>query len=166
MEQSLSIYRFALWGILGVILLHAVYYSAVIFQAPRGFRSMYINAVMAQFLIYSIILMLEMLVYWIIRRRLYRVVWVRLHIITLWAALVLIPLVYVCLYYFLGDAMSPERFSHMLAAISAFRTVVFWGGLVVGHLFFIATIVKSFSKKQAPAADATNTPDILDEFTQ
>jgi hypothetical protein len=35
-----------------------------------------------------------------------------------------------------------------------------------GHIFFMLTIVKSFSKEELPPRDATNSPHILDEFDQ
>lgn len=168
MDKSTRAYRFAFWGILALVIVHFVYYVLLFMQLPSGmaeYRELYIRALITQFLLISIILMLEVLVYWLIRYRLYKVWWVRMHIILLWVTLFFIPLVFTLIYFFVGDMVVPGQGSELFGAVSIARTVTFWGSIIVGHLFFIATIVKSFFKPKQPP-DASDSANILDEFNQ
>lgn len=169
METSYRLYRFAFWGILGVILLYAAYYTWYIFsQVPPGpgYRQAYIAAIIKQFLLYSIILGLEMLIYWRLRWRLYRRAWVRAHIMLLWTSTILLPLVLIFFYFVIVRHMTPIGMVRVSEVLPVIRNIIFWAGIGIGHLFFIGTIVKSFSKQEQPPDDASDTTNILDEFNQ
>ena len=172
MKKNTRTYRFAFWGILAFVVAHLAYYIYIFLQfyanvPEETYYELYMGAIIKRFLIIAIILGLEILAYWFIRRRLYRPAWVRAHVILLWTTLIIPPLIIALFFLFGVDSLKgPDNSTNIYDIVSTVNSVVFWGCLVVGHLFFIATIVKSFSKKELAKQDAADTTHILDEFNQ
>lgn len=169
MDKSIRAYRFARWGIYILMTLHFVYYVVMYTQLGPNidstYRRVYTSALLKQFLLVSIIPGLEVLIYWFIRHRLYKPLWVRMHLLMLWLALFFFPVAFALAYAFNMANANNQTAATTYNIMATIQTYAFWGSIVIGHLFFIATIVKSFSKPPSPT-DATDTPHILDEFNR
>ena len=165
MNDSLRNFRFAFWGILGAFLVYIGYMTYNLVRiAGLTFYQAYLSTFITQFVIIGSILMVELGVYWLIRKKLFYKSWVRIHIGSIWATLVVLPAVYLfCFYWFKLYETDSDAVSRKLSSIFG---IAFLVAIAIGHLFFILTIVKSFTKKELPKPDAANSPDILDEFNQ
>ena len=155
-------YRFAKWGILGVI----VVYTGLLVLNLAVASALDILFILTRVLIPASILLAELLVYWLIRKRLYYKTWVRIHILSIWVAMVLLPVTYLVVVYFYRYTGSESLggYSRRLSMIYGAAFVI---SLLVGHIFFILSIIKSFSKKKRlQTTVAADSPDILDEFNQ
>ena len=116
------------------------------------------DAIILQFIIMAAIVLSETIAYWVIRKRIYRRLWANLHIISMYLALVATPF----LFYTLRIFLPPSTMANVRLA----QGVFFWLCVVAGHLCFIATIVKSFSRPQPEHQHGDNTANILDEFAE
>ena len=175
MKKSIRTYRFAYWGILSLVIIHFAYYLFLYFRyyANAGefvYTTSIASLLVTRFLIFSIIMGIEILVYWYIRHRLYRKVWVRMHVILLWTAVIFVRFIFGFVFFFASDSIvsGADSDRNVYDILVGLHRILYWGSLIVGHLFFIATIVKSFSKKELPQPDDddANSPHILDEFDQ
>ena len=169
MEKSLANFRFALWGILGAFLIYVGYwvYNAIQVSGSVIYRAnLYVFT--QRVAIIASILLVELIVYWLIRRRLYYKSWVRIHIGLLWLSMVILPAVFLIVFYYLRYTESPVPYAEVSHTVGAVFGLVFLISILTGHLFFILTIVKSFSKKKRLQTnpDANDSPHILDEFNQ
>ncbi len=105
-------------------------------------------------------LLLEMIFYWILRNRLQKRLWVHIHIWSVCLGLMILPLLIPRISVLVFQYNAPLS---ILRHISQFHFYLFWLSIGVGHIFFIATIVKSLSKKQEMIVDEP-APGLLDEF--
>ena len=164
MEKIRRNFRIAVWGILGAF---GVYTGMILFNNVGGRGSIDMVYILKILLIPGSVLFLELVVYWLIRKRLYYRAWIWIHVISVWLTIVVMPLTYIMiLYYNRHNEMTERvRLNEYLAGIFATAFLI---TIAVGLLFFILTIVKSFSKKKRMQLkpDATNSPHILDEFNQ
>ena len=168
MNQSLKNFRFALWGLLGAFLIYAGYwaYNAILLSGSIFFQT-YMIGITYRIAIILSILLVELFVYWLIRRRLYYKTWVLIHVSSIWFAMVIMPAVFLVLFYYRKYRESPVPYGEVPTAVAITLSLAFLISLLVGHLFFTLTIVKSFSKKKKlQMQGATDSPHILDEFNQ
>lgn len=113
-----------------------------------------------------LILLGEAMFYWHRRFKIANKVWVHIHAWSTLVALVILPLIGIVLLY--DQAMYQSETEYQTSRVEVIMTIVrilqyvFWGLIAIGHIFFIATIVKSFQIK-APQPDES--PGLLDEFT-
>jgi hypothetical protein len=163
MKKSSHAYRFVTWGMLGAFGIYTglmVYDSRVL---TYGSLAEFLKAL----LIPGAIMAAEFGVYWLIRKRLYYKWCVYIHIGSIWVCIVVIPAFYFLAMELYSGSNDPAGFMIFLRYVGKITSNGFLGSLVIGHLFFILTIVKSFSKKKKlQTTDATDTPHILDEFNQ
>ena len=110
---------------------------------------------------WSILFIIEAFVYFLIRRKIERK-WPRFHILCILIAFVLHWFVLPFLFYTRNSPAQNYIGEH--PGLLQIRFYLFWFFIIAGHVFFIITIVQSFSKNWLPITkDATDT-DILDEF--
>ena len=164
-KQIQKNFRYALWGILGAL---GVYAGMIVYNTLHLPGRFDIFFVVTRLFIPGSILLVEMGIYCLIRKRLYDKLWVRLHIISIWIAIIVLPITYLVTFKYItfGDFTDNSGFSRN--DLSAIFGIAFILSIAAGHLFFILTIVKSFSKKKRLQTnpDATDSPHILDEFNQ
>ena len=114
---------------------------------------------------WPLLLIIEFYVYWFIRHRIYNKQWVHIHVWIVLVCLGIFPIAVI-----LYRKLYPITVDSLFEQDSFFSTLVqiqiygFWLLVGIAHVFFIATIVKSFSKKQETIADE-QAPGLLDEFT-
>jgi len=105
------------------------------------------------------LLIIEIIIYCIIRKRIYNKLWVGLHSwITF--AIFLLPIVIILFYNIIAEDYSPEEFAALSKRITQIRVILFYLFIVIAHIFFILTIVKSFKQQ----ISINETPGLLDEF--
>ena len=166
MEKILRNFRIALWGILGAF---GIYTGMILYNNAQLRGGFDIVFVLTRLMVPGSILLVEVAVYWLIRKRLYYKFWVWIHVISVWLAIVILPITYLLVTYFYrrGDILFTDRarFNSNLSMIFGSAFVI---SIAAGHLFFILTIVKSFSNKKRLQLkpDVTDSPHILDEFNQ
>ena len=107
-------------------------------------------------------LLAEMLVYWMLRHKIRDMRWVRWHVWTLFFFMVVFPLVAVALTGYLGSVLNRKDYSLFLTQSRELRFYLFWLVVPGAHIFFIATIVKSFRPVKELYNDEA--PGLLDEF--
>jgi hypothetical protein len=108
------------------------------------------------------VLLAELIVYLLIRNRIYRIQWVRLHVWPVLFAFVLLPLIMMLLRLLASRYTDAESTYAYLADLRRAEYYIFWGSIPVAHAFFIATIAKSFTPKKEPVDEGP--PGLLDEF--
>ena len=108
------------------------------------------------------LLVCEIILYIIIRKRIYKKLWVIFHSWFLIIAFLLVPFLFGFISYFLLRHHPSKEDPGLARQISLLRSLSFNFLIAVGHLFFILTIVKSFTKKQIEILNET--PGVLDEF--
>ena len=108
------------------------------------------------------LLLAEALVYWTLRFKIHDIRWVRWHAWTLFFFMVVFPLVAVGLTTYLSSILSPSDYSDVFAKTSQLRFYLFWIIFPGAHIFFIATIVKSF--RPVKELNTDEPPGLLDEF--
>ena len=146
MKKSIKAYRFALWGILSLIVFLAAFFVFLYLQLTSrlsthpeyDLTSLYRSLALKQFLLAAIIPGLELLVYWFIRHRLYKPWWVRMHVAMLWVAIVVARVLGMLAYGFFVNTQDQR------IGVTTAHSILYWACLIIGHLFFIATIVKVF----------------------
>jgi hypothetical protein len=163
MQKSMQAYRFAMWGLLGAI---GVYTGLLLLNLAAA-SALDIVFILTRVLIPASILLAELLVYWLIRKRLYYKAWVRIHILSIWVAIVILPITYLAIVYFYRYSEEADSYGGYSRRFSMIYGATFIISLLVGHIFFILSIIKSFSKKKRLQTTVTgDSPDILDEFNQ
>jgi hypothetical protein len=108
-----------------------------------------------------IVVIIEAMVYWYRRYKIPNKAWVHVHVWTLFVATILIPLATAVMIPVLSKMYSPDLYDNTLSNILTIRHYVYWGLLAIGHIFFIATIVRSLQLKES---ESNEPPGILDEF--
>jgi len=117
-------------------------------------------------ILWPVVLIIEFVLYWIMRYRIYNRSWVHIHVWTVLLCIGIFPILIV-----LVRKLFPMTVDNMFEQDATYATIVqwqiylFWLLLGAGHVFFIGTIVKSFSKKQETISDEQATG-LLDEFAE
>jgi hypothetical protein len=113
-----------------------------------------------------VILAIEARLYYRLRQLIVTPKFVTGHVIALYIAFLFTPilriLTLVILPWYYPGAESPE----FAITISYLSTYLFWGSIIIGHLFFIATIVKSFSYRKSLKKDANSSANLLDNIAE
>jgi len=99
----------------------------------------------------------EIIIYCVIRKKPLNRLWVLLHTWFTLGAFFLMWIVFALI------SLSYEHLEDKswITTISIFRRLFFWFLVIVGHIFFILTIVKAFQKQSIETNEA---PGLLDEF--
>ena len=123
-----------------------------------------IRSVILQMLLTSIILLAEAIMYWIMKNRLYRMQWVWFHVSSLYFVVLVLPILFVFLNYMIRRRFEIWDELEWIRKLNLLRNILFWSALLIGHLYFVLTIVKAFSKKGEPEEENNEPADFLDEF--
>lgn len=108
-----------------------------------------------------IILVAETMVYWYRRFKIPGKAWVHIHVWTTFTVMVLLPLfVYFCVQV-LSNYLDPDDFYDFWDTFISIQAYGYWVLIGIGHIFFIATIVKSFQLKDERPDESAG---LLDEF--
>ena len=100
-----------------------------------------------------VVLLAEAITYWFIRKWKMPKLFVWAHIGSSWFSFVLIPLVIGIIIVIISSMHSPNEFYSIGDTILKIRSVLFWTGVIIGHAFFIAAIVKGARNKESENGD-------------
>jgi hypothetical protein len=141
------------WFMLGVALLALVEQAIVYISLLRGPMTVSGNLTFRLFL-WPSILFIEVIVYWLIRKRVLerRLVWP--HLVLSLFTFVLIQILFVVVSIIMTDDNGGNHIS-TLKWLQTGQFYCFWAGVITGHTFFIVAIVRSYSAKhpQLPGDD-------------
>lgn len=128
-----------------------------------GYSSLF-NILLYRNLVVLAILVVETIVYWFLGSRPIKRSWAWAHIICLFIATIGVPLLFVlALYITRGQTIS--RYFNLRVITGAMRIVFFYGSVIVGHVFFILSLIKGFSR-QVKVELLTSEQGILDDYYQ
>jgi Na+/phosphate symporter len=108
------------------------------------------------------VLAIETIIYWFIRRRIENRKWVWAHLLFSLFAFILLCLLYAIVLFFLFKQAPPEQYRYYFSMLQKFQQYAFWISLVIGNVFFVLTIVRSFKYKNF--IDPNTDTDFLSEL--
>jgi hypothetical protein len=108
------------------------------------------------------VLFAELIVYVLIRHRIFKLQWVRLHVWPVLFAVVGLPLILIGLRMYIVSHARPDEVISQMKSLHHGASYFFWGVIAVAHAFFITTIAKSFTPQNDPVDESP--PGLLDEF--
>ncbi len=111
---------------------------------------------------WPVLLCLETIVYRLLRKKIKPGVNIRIHILSVGICFFVLPLITVFVSIIVPEYFGIEFYTKCLLAINKFRSLVFWVAFIIGHAFFITTIVNIFRKNDIPDIDNEQPPGILD----
>lgn len=92
--------------------------------------------------------------------------WIRVHIVCLYTALVMLTIIRIIVIILLPMYVSPVSFSNFFHNFSIAAFFVYWGGLIIGHIFFIGVMIKTRSARKTVPQDAGNPTNLLDNILE
>ena len=156
------------WSIIGLLIcLLCMQITVVVLlsHTVNGFPvARAVRSIILQMILTSVVLVAEAIVYRVIRFRLYRPLWAWAHVSCLYFVVLILPIFIVLLNFFVRRKYTSWDQFEWIRRINLLRTFLFWSFILIGHLFFVLTIVKAFSKKAEPRGDNNESSDLLDEF--
>jgi hypothetical protein len=114
------------------------------------------------FMLWPVLLWAETITYRVIRKKIKKLSYVWLHIGLLGFIFIIMPVLFIIIPAFFAATESNSGYFTMLTLFEKIRYMVFWVGLAAGHAFFIATVIKSFSKTGAGEGNNEQATGILD----
>jgi hypothetical protein len=123
-----------------------------------------IRSIITQMLITGVILLAEAIVYRLLQHRLDRMQWVWAHISSLYFLVLVLPFIIILLNIIVRRRFNSWDQFEWIRKLNLLRNLLFWSILLVGHLFFVLTIVRGFSKKRKLQEDQNDSSNLLDEF--
>lgn len=124
----------------------------------------YVVKLAAPFLVLALFLILETIFYKRNRYWLRPVAWLRAHIVCLYISIVILTIIRILLFTFLPYYVRPELLSSIIRNFSIVSFFVYWGALIIGHIFFIGVFIKTRAARKTVQQDAGNTTHLLDNI--
>ena len=149
-----------IWVMLGIILVSTfehVYLFTVTLKAP-----LFSQAVLWAVLLWPCFLLVETVIYWFIRKRIENRRWVWAHLLFSLFAFILLWVLYGIVLFFLFKLVPPEQYQYYFSLLQKFQQYAFWISVVMGNVFFVLTIVRSFKYKNS--FDPNTDTDFLSEL--
>jgi glucan phosphoethanolaminetransferase (alkaline phosphatase superfamily) len=112
-------------------------------------------------ILWPLLLLVEVIIYWVIRKRIKERKWVWAHLLFSLLAFVLLFILRFLIYFFV-DAYSPDPGHTIIRYLNNMEFYGFWSSLVIGHVFFIIAIIRSRSGNSAQLPPDDN--DLLSEI--
>jgi hypothetical protein len=150
------------WGFIGLIVIFFVNSSLILL--------FYFNNNDAEFVIsrdtyvLSGLLLAEIFLYWFMRHDIYNKWWVKSHVIFFALGFIVFPF----FIHFIGNLTLPidatdKEYMERIILIAKIDVVVIYSSLIIAHIFFALTLLKSFKFKKA-VNNNDEAPGLLDEF--
>jgi hypothetical protein len=113
----------------------------------------------AMMFLWPLVLLIEVIFYWVVRRRIKERKFVWAHLIFSLFSFALLPLLYVGV-IFITYMVVPAN--SVLKTIFLIQHYSYWGAAIIGHIFFVIVIFQCFSAKQPRQPNDDN--DLLSEI--
>lgn len=88
----------------------------------------------------------QICVYWILRRKLFSRTWARLHVYLTVFVLLIIPLLIILVNVFITSRMNEQSYLRLFGVVNRVRLYLFWILLVAANIFFAANCIKSWRR--------------------
>ena len=155
-------YLASIWVLIGIAVF-GIFQLALIYFMLRGAKGN-VNSYRAFVGLFIIVLpIVEAFIYWRLRFNIQKKVWARIHVWLLFAAIVLLPILMFVSGLMIALNYPPANRTDLIVLLDKIHDWSFWFLFLIAHIFFIATIVRHFTRKketkenEAPAG-------LLDEF--
>ena len=150
------------WFMLGILVFNSLENFFFVFPVIFGIRLFSLTwDIVFLIMIWPSILIAEAVVYWRIRKRIHERKWVWAHLLFSLFAFVLQYVFHFSILLIVNSVIDGIAFSSFLLKMNLIKFYTFWGNIIIGHVFFIVTIVRSFSAKKLLLSNDTN--DLLGE---
>ena len=83
----------------------------------------------------------------------------------LYFGLLILPVLYNFLIFFLGRYFGSGNYQEVTSSLAKGQAILFWASLIIAHILFVLTIVKSYSVKETEEQASNESTDLLDQFT-
>lgn len=159
-------FRAPFWALLLLTVLIAIYYFLTIYfytnnkYIPKDL----IQSFLWQFSIIVLALCIECFVYWKLQKQIIIKWWAWSHVILVYFALTLSPILFMISIPLIKLYSAQADNRNFIRQLATFRMIFFWSCLIIAHVFFIATLIKSYSSKIVTDNPANESSDLLDEF--
>lgn len=107
------------------------------------------------------LILTESIIYWVIRKRIKERKWVWAHLLFSLLAFVLLMILRI-LISFIILAYNQDQGTEILRLTNTIEFYIYWSSFVIGHVFFVVAIVRSFSGNTVQLPDDNN--DFLSEI--
>lgn len=144
----------------GSLLLYTHY--EIIKIAKKYGNGIHTNVINPISILFLSCLFIETIAYWLLRKKIFDIVAVRIHVWILFFVFCIMPFLFFLIAQISASYLGSDRYMSFLKELSQIRTFLFWALLAVAHIFFLITIVKCFNNKKETVSDEP--AGILDEF--
>ena len=145
-------------------ILVSVYYLFLLFDNYASVSGNFMLMLALQGGITLAILLAETFVYWYLRKYIANRSWCWAHVITTYAALIILPLLFALVLFFTPDFQEQETWFSFYRTLLIIRRGIFWACVLIGHIFFIQTIIKGINLKKKIAAVQGEDEGIFSDF--
>jgi len=111
------------------------------------------------------VLLAEASFYWLNRGRIKKHWWAIMHNILLYIVFIVLPVISWFDHFYFSRNYSQVEYIERMIRFQRITPYIVWPSLILAHIFFIATIVKTLRTKKPQQADASDTTNILDDFS-
>lgn len=147
----------AIIALLMVVLLGYYFYSQYLLVSRSIANKT--RAIPWMFVLILVIALIESFIYWLLRYRIDKRIWVQAHVWCIAVPIVIIPAVIIFFLPLFKNLYGPDQ----MRDVYLFHRYLLWILLTVGHVFFIATIVRYFRHRKDRSTDDPSAG-LLDEF--
>jgi hypothetical protein len=151
-------YLFGVWAMLAITLFR-IAQVIFLYLFLKKYNAVNVTAIIFKplMILFTILPPVEAIIYWNLRYRIQKKTWVRIHVWSMFTCMVAFPIL-----IFFVNAWAVKNDIEIMSWIAIADFYIFWFLMLVGHVFFIATIVRYFNKK-TQVTDETPAG-LLDEF--
>lgn len=150
------------WGFIGLIVIFFINSSLILL--------FYFNNNDAEFVIgrdtyiLSGLLLAEIFLYWFMRHNIYNKWWVKAHVLCFGLGFIVFPFfIHLIGHFTLPVNGTEDEYMERLILIARIHVVVIYSSLIIAHIFFALTLLKSFQLKKT-VNNNDEAPGLLDEF--
>lgn len=151
------------WGFIGLIVILAFNSLLILLGILSGDQSFSITK---DTYVLSGLLVVEIILYWLMRNHIYKKLWVKVHVILFALGFIILPF----LIHFIGIATlslnaTDIEYAERIIFIAKVDVITIYSCLIIAHVFFALTLIKSFGFKKE-LAESNEPSGLLDEFVK
>lgn len=161
-------YKWALWVIVIVLLMRILFFCIYYYTVKNYSRGSENKVNIVELLdfwvwVFPVLYIGEGIVYFLLRKRNINRSFVNVHLRCLLFENIIFPFFIAILAQLLSNFLSEEQYQSNMALFGKGRLVIIWAVFIIGHIFFVLAIVKSFNSQKEELKE--DEPDgFLDEF--
>jgi hypothetical protein len=150
------------FGVMVSLLIISCLQSVITFTVIKRFSTGGITGlVLFNMLFWPLLILVDAIVYWMIRKRIMERKWVWAHLLFSLFAFVVLTILRITLYALI-PMYAPDEGRDSIRLISTIEDYCFFSSVILGHTFFIIALVRIYSGKNPQPPPDDN--DLLSEF--